>query len=256
MTDTARKNQTRKIEKVLAKYCDPAGLNFRGVVSVAASDDEVPDNQKIAPLLKGAKSAIVIGNAGRNFWNAYTVFLEANPDYPKDSARALDNYTADAVRKVSKDLDENGISNRLIFYWEQVDGRFVPLMRLAEQAGMGKPGKIGVMIHPEYGPWLAYRAVILTTVELEPTAPLIDFNPCDDCEAPCVPACTGESMSDTGWDMNKCTMAKVVNKDCAKACAARWECVLGQNYRYPPEEIAYHSGFAHRAISMYMKSAR
>ncbi len=48
--------------------------------------------------------------------------------------------------------------------------------------------------------------------------------------------------------MNRCVATKMARDDCARGCASRWHCVLGQDYRYPPDEIEYHSLLAHKSL--------
>ena len=62
------------------------------------------------------------------------------------------------------------------------------------------------------------------------------------------------AIEKAGWDMKACTTAKIENEECARGCAARHECVLGKEYRYPPEEIAYHSGQSHLALKAWRKT--
>ena len=57
----------------------------------------------------------------------------------------------------------------------------------AVMAGLGGIGKNNLVITPEYGPRIRFRALLLDQ-EAEATGPR-EFNPCEDCEQPCREAC-------------------------------------------------------------------
>jgi epoxyqueuosine reductase len=57
----------------------------------------------------------------------------------------------------------------------------------AVMAGLGCVGWNNMLITPEYGPRIRFRALLLDR-ELEATGP-IEFVPCEDCERPCRAAC-------------------------------------------------------------------
>ena len=49
---------------------------------------------------------------------------------------------------------------------------------LAECAGLGRPSLLGVLVHPEFGPWIALRAAILLPFALPAPRPADGFDPC------------------------------------------------------------------------------
>ena len=74
---------------------------------------------------------------------------------------------------------------------------------MAQMAGIGAFGKQGLIIHPEYGPWIRLRS-ILTDAELVPTEPFTeDF--CGDCEE-CIKACPVGALSPYKVDPDKCLL--------------------------------------------------
>lgn len=60
-------------------------------------------------------------------------------------------------------------------------------------AGLGCVGKGNLFIAPEYGPRLRLRAMALEVAL--PSSGVMDFDPCQDCDAPCRKACPQEAMS-------------------------------------------------------------
>ena len=61
------------------------------------------------------------------------------------------------------------------------------LKEIGHYAGIGKIGKNNVLVTPEFGPNIRLRAIV-TEAELEPT-PESDFDPCLECELPCIKKC-------------------------------------------------------------------
>jgi len=59
-------------------------------------------------------------------------------------------------------------------------------------AGLGCLGRNNLVITPEYGPRIRFRALLIDR-EAEPTGPL-EFNPCKGCEEPCREACPVKSF--------------------------------------------------------------
>ncbi|MCA9771140.1 MAG: hypothetical protein KC466_01950, partial [Myxococcales bacterium] len=113
--------------------------------------------------------------------------------------------------------------------------------RLALDAGLGVPSKLGLLIHPTWGPWLGLRAAVATDLDLSPTASLGAWNPCEGCPAPCAGACHGAAVGPRGWDMRACVESKVSDDRCRGGCDARSACVVAPEHRYDDDEIRYHS---------------
>ncbi|MCB2193933.1 MAG: hypothetical protein KQI62_20330 [Deltaproteobacteria bacterium] len=63
----------------------------------------------------------------------------------------------------------------------------------AVMAGLGVIGKNNLLLHPQWGPSLRLRAVLIQD-KLPPTTPLSDFNPCQGCDEPCLSACPQEAF--------------------------------------------------------------
>ena len=73
-------------------------------------------------------------------------------------------------------------------------------------AGLGCLGKNNMLVAPQYGPRVRLRTM-LTDVALPATGP-IDFDPCEECDIPCRPACPQKafgqkvySIKDLGTDL-------------------------------------------------------
>jgi epoxyqueuosine reductase QueG len=209
-----------------------AGLSLHGVLAIADYDSLVPEPWRSAALAPGARSAIVVGNAGRALWDEFVaapeLALEADP---------LDSYTRRVLEEAAR---LSSPPARVGFYPDQRQGQYLPLVKLAQRAGFGTPGRVGVLIHPSYGPWIAIRAVLLVHESLAPAQPEV-FDPCTGCPAPCATACHGQVIGARGVDVAGCYRTRLTNPACALACDARSACVVGREHAYSRAQIAHHS---------------
>ena len=208
-----------------------AGLGLTGSLPIAAYDALVHPAWRSAALAPGARGALVVGNAGRELWETFEVSEErALADDP------LDHYTRRALAAAASLWDPPAAIG---FYADRREGVYLPLVALARRAGFGAPGRVGVLIHPEFGPWIAIRAVLLAAESLpETSAP--PFDPCTGCPAPCEAACVGAAVTAHGLDARKCYDTRLADPACSGACAARSACVVGPEHAYSPAQLAHH----------------
>jgi hypothetical protein len=127
-----------------------------------------------------------------------------------------------------------------VLYTEKRQDRYLPLVAVARRAGFGSPGRIGVLLHPVFGPWISIRGVLFLPDEV-PLREAPPFDPCTGCPAPCAGACHGAAVSEGGLDVIRCFRTKILKSPCRAACDARSACVVGPEHAFPPEQIAHHS---------------
>jgi epoxyqueuosine reductase len=90
------------------------------------------------------------------------------------------------VRELSEWLEETyAVKSHRPPYFIASTGIF--LKDAAVMAGLGRIGKNNLVITPEYGPRIRWRALLMDR-PAQATGP-IDFGPCDGCEQPCRKAC-------------------------------------------------------------------
>jgi hypothetical protein len=114
----------------------------------------------------------------------------------------------------------------------------VPFQRLGRAAGLGGPSPLGLQIHPVFGAWWAYRALLLVDAELPPVPPLGDG--CAGCPAPCVGACPAGAVRLAGFSVPDCHHRRLTAEPCRLSCAARIACIRGPEHRYTDRELAFH----------------
>jgi epoxyqueuosine reductase len=184
-------------------------------------------------LLPGADGALIVGSGGPAFFDRF----EQGPEAADEAPNPLDRYTERVVTRVVRDaLQPLGSAHAVHFPFGMRP--LVPFQRLGRAAGLGGPGPLGLQIHPTFGPWWAYRALIVLDRALPAAAAPGDG--CAGCDAPCVAACPAAAVARGGFDIVACQARRLVAEPCRLSCAARIACVRGPAHRYRDQELAFH----------------
>jgi hypothetical protein len=188
----------------------------------------------VPPLADGAPSAtaVMVGNAGGAMWERFreSRFAGTEPD-------PLNRWTREVVDAVAREL---GAGASFPF-----DGPpYRPFQRWALRAETVWPSPIGILIHPEYGLWHAYRAALLFPVPLALPERSPATKPCDGCaEKPCLQTCPVSAFGPHGYDVARCVshITRSEGADClGRGCRARRACPVGRAYSYTPPHAAFH----------------
>lgn len=222
-----------------------AGLNVAGWLTPSQYDALVPESWQARQLLPTAAVVFVIGSGGDNF---YWAARKARPG----SRHPVDDYCAELVGRAADRLEAAGFATCAAFYWEQraqsgrEPGEFADFVALAKAAGLGAASRLGLLLHPRYGPWFAIRAVLLSE-RPAPVAPddcataAEPFDPCPSCSAPCIAACPGNAVAmREKFSGDRCAETRHKLAGCAARCDARLACPEGADYRYDLEALSHH----------------
>ena len=199
------------------------GLILRGGFHPEAGDAE----------LAGIGTVFLVGNAGPAMWEAFAPHIDGGKD-------PLDRWT----KRVIDPIDER-FGARVLYPF---NAEVPPFQRWALRAEAVHASPLGILIHPEYGLWHAYRAALLFTERLDlperSTAP----SPCESCaEKPCLSACPVGAFSGSAYDVAACAdhVAKPQANCTSIGCHARNACPIGQVWRYAEPQTRFHmSAFA------------
>ncbi|HVN28954.1 MAG TPA: hypothetical protein VMT64_10735 [Candidatus Binataceae bacterium] len=229
------------------------GLNLIAATPAARYDAAVTAPYKVAGIAPRTKSIIVIGNGGGAFWQSFKQHVEKNAGWTARD-NPLDDFTRFVIERDVMPILSN-VAHTVVYPFMS-SGPTLNFMEAGKAAGLSGPSIIGVVVHPTYGPWVAFRAAILIDVELDTPGEAYGFDPCPSCSArSCISACPAGAVTLSGWDIPKCLTHRVeVEADCTPRCHARVGCVLGPEHRYPDDELAYHQMRALRAMRPYYES--
>lgn len=221
MTDDSLSAQ---ISSALSHY----GLILRGGFNFAA-DDETPPGLSGIP----AKSVLLVGQAGGGLWPYFEAWLARQP---ANIENPLDRWSREIIDAIANEFGARAVSPS--------DRPFLPFQQWAMRAEGLKPSPLGILMHPQYGLWHAYRGAFLFDDELDFPVTSRAIHLCDACaEKPCLKKCPVDAFSGSGFAYAACLAhvrgsAGAVCRD--EGCLARNACPYGAAYRYSAEEQAFH----------------
>ena len=236
------------------------GLNLCAALPLARYDDAVAPAARASLIDPAARSIVVLGNGGGAFWAAFKRHAARNPGW-WERENPLDDFTREVVaREVVAPLREAALHHTIVHPFMD-GGPTLNFVELGKAAGIAGPSILGVVVHPVFGPWIAFRAALLLDVApdvlIDALGEAFGFDPCPGCvPRSCIAACPAGAVSfPAGWDVPKCLTHRVeVEPDCAGRCHARVGCVLGPEHRYADDELAYHQMRALRAMRPYYET--
>ena len=213
-----------------------AGLNLHGVVDARAYDKNVGGERRTTTLFPGTRSVWVIGSGGPSLWEGFVAALKESPERLCREPHPFDAHVRRCLDDASGIL---GAGTHRWFYASADADIHLDFRLLANVAGLGSQSRLGLLMHPEFGPWLGLRAACFLTEAVPETAPVED-DPCVGCDAPCISACPAGALASGRWDVDICGRFHITDTDCSTTCHARVACPVGTVHRYPEPERVYH----------------
>lgn len=155
---------------------------------------------------------------------------------PQAIANPLDTWSREVIGAVAQDFGARAVSPS--------DRPYLPVQQWAMRAEGLKPSPLGILMHPQYGLWHAYRGALLFEDEIALPEPREVIHLCDAClEKPCLKSCPVDAYSPGGFAYQSC-LAHVRGQNgepCRSGgCLDRNACPYGTDYRYPAEVQAFH----------------
>jgi hypothetical protein len=204
------------------------GLIPRGGL-VFGAGEAVPEG----PSGKPASSALLVGQAGGAPWPHFLKWRDAQPAGLKNP---LDTWSREVLGAVAQQFGARAVSPS--------DRPFLPFQQWAMRAERLKPSPLGILMHPEYGLWHAYRGALLLDHAIEVPPPRATIHLCDLCvEKPCLKSCPVDAYRVSGFDHPACLghVRGPSGGPCrGGGCLDRNACPYGTAYRYPADEQAFH----------------
>lgn len=193
------------------------------------------DDDGILPATDGKRPATVVllGNVGSSLWPAFST----SPEICDGADHPLDRWTRRVVGTLAGEL---GAAPLYPFggplHW--------PFQRWATRAEAVHPSPLGLLIHPDFGLWHAYRAALVFAAHIDLPVREQRASPCATCAAtPCLSACPVGAFTGSSYDVAACTghIASPSGADCMQGgCRARRACPVGQLRTYGPGQVRFH----------------
>lgn len=212
-----------RLDDLLARH----GMIARGGVAFEAGE-EVPAGPSGAP----ANGVILVGHGGGTIWPHFSQWLIARTDPP---ANPLDAWSTEVLDTVAE-----SVGARAVYPFEKP---YFPFQRWAMRAEALRPSPLGILMHPEFGLWHAYRGALLFEGEIPIQPPVSPIHLCDICDGkPCMNSCPAEAVRRDGMDIARCHAW--LKPDAGQACRgggclARNACPHDR-YRYDRAQTAFH----------------
>lgn len=180
--------------------------------------------------LTGVATLVMVGNVGPAMWRR---FHAERPDGPDP----LDRWTRDRLSPVAREAGADLLLPN--------DGPpFRPFQRWALRSEPVHRSPIGLLIHPEFGLWQAYRAALLFA-ERHPLPARTDVpSPCDACpQRPCLSTCPVGAFGSDGYAADRCRdhLETDAGADCMdRGCRARRACPVGRGHHHGGGQARFH----------------
>jgi hypothetical protein len=180
-----------------------------------------------------ARSVLLVGQAGGAPWPH---FLKWRAGQPADLANPLDSWAREVMGAVAAEFGARAVSPS--------DRPYLPFQQWAMRAEGLKPSPLGILMHPQFGLWHAYRGALLFDREIEVETPREVIHLCDLCSGkPCLKACPVDAHYGSGFDHAAC-LAHVRGPGGGRCrdggCLDRNASPYGTEYRYSADEQAFH----------------
>jgi hypothetical protein len=196
-----------------------AGLAYRGAFHAEAGE---------AP----GKTIVLVGFVGNGNWQAFANSPEAADGQPDP----LDRWSFRVISAIARDLG----ATALFPFTEP----FLPFQRWAQKAEPVHTSPLGILIHPDWGLWHAYRGALAFAEHIALPPPDRRPSPCDGCaDKPCLSACPVGAFTPAGYDVPTCIghIGNPAGTTCMEGgCLARLACPVGTQFRYQSEHAHFH----------------
>lgn len=210
----------------LTRAIPPAALALRGAFHPTEAD-QVP----AFPDGTAAGTLLLLGWTGGAQWPAFA----ASPEYHDGQPDPLDRWTRRHLAHAAAQLDAQAL--------HPGEGPpYLPFQRWAIRAENLAPSPLGLLIHPAWGLWHAWRGALALRERLDLAETPAAAIPCAGCPRPCLTACPVSAFTPAAYDATACaTHLGTDHQTClTTGCAARLACPVYPPVPYSPDQLRFH----------------
>ena len=182
------------------------------------------------------KPALLIGNIGSSMWPSFSnssQLADGEPD-------PLNRWTVEIMSTLVQSFGPGSVSEVRYPFGEPN----WPFQNYAQEALGISHSPIGLLIHPEYGLWMAFRAVLIMAESFQVSRSEPAARPCDTCiDKPCLNTCPIDAFTVENYDYVSCKshVASKPGRTCLNGgCQARQACPVGRDHIYARPHQAFH----------------
>lgn len=195
-----------------------------------------PDAADRVPALADGTAVgtlILLGNAGSSLWQSFA----ASPELGDRRPDPLNRWSERVIGLLAADL---GAAVHFPFGGPP----HLPFVAWAKRAEPVVESPLGMLIHPDYGLWHAYRGALAFAEKIDLPPAERRARPCDSCaDKPCLTACPVDAFAARGYNVQACAghIATAAGGDCmALGCRARRACPVGRDFHYNSDQARFH----------------
>lgn len=219
----------RDLLEGLAGSAASTGLDLSAPFPIAVYNRSVPEGYRLPTFGRQSPLGIVLGNS-RAFWPKFLKALKESQEL-RESEHPVNTYVTVKVRPLLAAL-----SVACEVRWAHSSQPSpVAMQRAAMIAGLAHTSPSYLSIHPEHGPWIALRAVIVMDDDWASGEPVPAPDPCSPCPKPCLPALDRAVAASRDEPLGK-----KVSSNWKLWLAVRDACPMGRSSRYSDEQCEYH----------------
>lgn len=217
-----------------------ADLGRHGLILRGGFGFDRQDDAPAGPSGRPAAAVLLVGHAGSSIWPHVQAWLARQP---AGLADPLDQWSRQVIGRIAQIAGARAVSPS--------DRPYLPFQQWAMHAEGLRPSPLGVLLHPDYGPWHAYRGALLfdegpaaADVAALSRATEPQNHPCDTCvDKPCLAACPVKAHKLDRFDYDACRehLRRPAGVACmAGGCLDRLACPVGADFRYAPAQQVFH----------------
>ncbi len=211
----------------LCRRANSLGMAVRG-----AFHPEAGEFDRLLPAAR-AGTIVLLGFTGSEQWKYFERSAEANDGLPNP----LDRWSRRVVGVLAREIGALDV-------YPSAAPAPLPFLRFAARSEPVHQSPIGLLIHPKWGLWHAYRGALVLAARIELPALAPTAHPCAGCaDKPCLSSCPVQAFHSGAFDVESCVghVRSAAGGECReRGCLARRACPVGAEFRYIEQQARFH----------------
>ena len=178
------------------------------------------------------RALVLLGFTGSAQWPAFA----SSPEYADGEPHPLDRWSVRLIGRLGADFGARPL-------YPFGGPPWWPFQQWARRAEALHSSPLGILMHPRFGLWHAYRGALLFAEQFALPPRLSSDSPCESCAAkPCIASCPAGAVTSQGFVRAACA-AHVTSPrgiECRSGCLSRGSCPVGVSHRYGREQASFY----------------